>query len=114
MRQMAAMRKGGSPTLPTQENGPDENQPDGSDEPVTCPNCKCEFDEETMKVTKPGLPLADPSGGGEQPEGAELDMTGGPVSGPKGSAYDGTIGQQAQTAALSALFGGSHGAGARL
>lgn len=122
MRQMVGQRKG-VPTLPTQDDGPDVGKNDGTggeqtpedSDVIECPNCKCQFNEETQDVVKPGLPLADPSGG-QQPGGADLDVgdSAGPTPGPKGSAYDGTIGTQAATAALSGLFGGHGGGGARL
>lgn len=117
MRQMAAQRKGG-PALETQdEDGPGATD-DGNDatpDTVECPNCKTQFDEQTMKITKMGLPVVQDDAA---PGGKDLsDLLGGsaePQVGPKGSAYDGTIGTQAATSALAGLFGGHGGAGARL
>ena len=116
MRQMAGERKG--PALETQdEDGPGATD-DGNDatpDPVECPNCTTQFHAPTMKITKMGLPVQDD---GQQPGGKDVaDLLGGsaePSVGPKGSAYDGTIGTQAATSALAGLFGGHGGPGARL
>jgi hypothetical protein len=89
---------GGTP--PTK---PDTSGDDDSDV-VKCPNCACEFNENTLDVVKPGKPVQ----GGHDYEGADLDTSDSqhPVPGRLGTAHDAAMGDQVMGNLLANLKGG--------
>lgn len=101
--------KGDNNTAP--DSGPMDEQ-DGEDkggpDVDTCPNCGCEFDEESGKVTKPGAKVVGGPKDGDSYQGRELDGldSAPPVPGRLGSAHDGAIGTEAMAHLLGSLKGG--------
>lgn len=76
------------------EGAGSEDTPDAEDT-VTCPNCKCEFNEATMKVEKPGLPVVDATDSLDESDSEW------PTASNRGTAGDAAKGEQALTNALS-------------
>lgn len=76
-RIMVIARKGAPPSQQddSQDTGQDgddstDSAPDGSQDVATCPNCGCQFDDESGDVVKPGAKV---EGGGDYGKG---DATG--------------------------------------
>lgn len=71
---------------------------------ATCPNCGCEFDDETGDVVKPGAPVAGKN------EGADLDayMSAPMPVGPShyGTAYDAANGSKGLAASVASVLRG--------
>lgn len=114
-RQMVGQRKG-SPSLVTDnEDAPDATDSrEGSDAPngedgdiVKCPNCACEFNEETQDVVKPGKPV---EGGSDYDQGPDLEQPQHPVPGRMGAAHDAAVGDSVMASLLSNLKGTMGGA----
>lgn len=77
-------------------DGPaDSSDTPDSEDTVTCPNCKCEFNEATMKVEKAGLPVV---GGTDSLDESDSEW---PTASNRGTAGDAAKGEQALTNALS-------------
>lgn len=84
--------------------GPENEQTDDKDT-VKCPNCECEFNDETMEVVKPGKPV---EGGYDEAknQGADLEIPDEPDGMTHfGAAHDAAGGEAAITQALASALG---------
>lgn len=89
--------------------------PDGSgdgsgpdDETAKCPNCGCEFNDETQDVLKPGAKVVGGPKDGEEYQGKDLNSldSAEPTPGKFGAAHDAAGGTEAMAALLNGLRGG--------
>jgi len=116
-RQMVGQRKpglvvaiqAGKPDDGGADDAPDKGDDSGSADIDTCPNCGCEFDDDSGKIMKPGAKVVGGPKDGEAYQGRELDAmdSAPPVPGKFGSARDGAVGTEAMAHLLGSLKGGA-------
>lgn len=101
---------GGSADAGNDDTGPDSGDPtDGpDDETARCPNCGCEFNDETQDVLKPGAKVVGGPKDGEEYQGKDLSSldSAEPTPGKFGAAHDAAGGTEAMAALLNGLRGG--------
>lgn len=114
-RQIVMQRKGGVPhpgaderisdrnsnTPSTPAEATDDSAQDGQDV-AECPNCGCQFDDETGDVVKPGAKVV-ASKGSDAPEGVDLPLPDQPVAGRMGAGHDAAFGDAVLANALANL-----------
>ena len=90
------------------DSGPMDDKGDDGKDIDTCPNCGCEFDDDTGKVMKPGAKVIGGPKDGEEYGGKPFDAmdSAPPVPGKFGSARDGAVGTEAMAHLLGSLKGG--------
>ncbi len=88
------------------DSGDSTDGPD--DETAKCPNCGCEFNDETQDVLKPGAKVVGGPKDGDQYQGKELDTldSAEPTPGKFGTARDASVGTEAMASLLNGFRGG--------
>jgi len=109
---MVGQRKGAAPKPGVvvaiqagKPGGPSGDSDDALADIDTCPNCGCEFDDDSGKIVKPGAKVV---GGPKDYEGADLDVgdSAEPTPGKLGTAHDAALGDQVMGNLLANLKGG--------